>query len=55
MLMNEFEKKALERKLYKLVLSVKKNNTRAIHAYTKQGWFINIEHEATLEMSKFLQ
>ncbi len=54
-LMNEFEKRAQQRGLDKLVLSVKKNNARAISAYTRQGWFIHREHQTTLEMSKYLQ
>jgi ribosomal protein S18 acetylase RimI-like enzyme len=55
MLMNEFEKRALSFGLPKLVLSVKKDNGRAVHAYTKQGWFIFKEHPVTLEMVKYLQ
>ena len=55
LLMNEFEKRAQQRGLDKLVLSVKKDNARAIHAYTRQGWFIHMEHPTTLEMSKYLQ
>ena len=54
MLMSEFEKKALERNLYKLVLTVKKNNTGAVKAYTRQGWFIIKEHAENLEMAKYL-
>jgi ribosomal protein S18 acetylase RimI-like enzyme len=54
LLMQEFEKKALGYNIHKLVLSVKKNNARAIGAYTKQGWFISKENEHTLEMCKNL-
>jgi len=55
LMMHEFEKKAKENHINKLVLSVKKNNMRAIKAYTNQGWFIAIEHNYTLEMYKYIQ
>jgi len=54
-LMHEFERRAQQHGLTKLVLSVKKSNARAIQAYTKQGWFVINEHATTLEMSKYLQ
>lgn len=54
MLMAEFEAKAKTYHLTKLVLSVKKDNIRAIKAYTKQGWFIVNEHAPTFEMCKYL-
>jgi len=53
-LMHEFEAKALLHQIHKLVLSVKKDNVRAIKAYTKQGWFIIKEHAQTLEMIKYI-
>lgn len=53
-LMHEFEARAVSFNIYKLVLSVKKNNARAIQAYTRQGWFIVKEHAQTLEMSKYI-
>jgi len=55
LLMQEFEKRALEFDIHKLILSVKKQNARAIKAYTKQGWFIAAENDSTLEMCKYLQ
>jgi GNAT superfamily N-acetyltransferase len=54
-LMNEFEHKAQQANIYRLVLSVKKDNVRAISAYTKQGWFIAKEHIKMLEMAKYLK
>lgn len=54
MLMNEFEKKAADLHINKLVLSVKQTNARAIRAYTRHGWFIAIKHEHTFEMCKYL-
>jgi GNAT superfamily N-acetyltransferase len=55
MLMQEFEKRALGFHIHKLVLTVKKQNKRAINAYLKQGWFIAAEGPSTLEMNKHLQ
>ncbi len=55
MLMQEFEKRALNLNIHKLVLSVKKQNGRAVNAYTKQGWFISAEGDVTLEMCKHIQ
>lgn len=53
-LMREFENRARSYHIYKLVLSVRKNNARAIKAYTKQGWFTVNEHLHTLELCKNL-
>lgn len=54
-LMREFEDRARNYHINKLVLSVRKNNARAIRAYTKQGWFTVNEHIHTLELCKNLQ
>lgn len=54
-LMREFENKARSYNIHKLVLTVRKNNARAIRAYTKQGWFTVNEHLQTLELCKNLQ
>ncbi|HVX51276.1 MAG TPA: GNAT family N-acetyltransferase [Chitinophagaceae bacterium] len=54
-LMHEFEVRVRGYAISKLTLSVKKNNARAINAYTKQGWFITKEHEHTLEMCKYIE
>lgn len=54
-LMNEFEHNAQKANIYRLVLSVKKDNARAVNAYTKQGWFIAKEHPKMLEMAKYLK
>jgi len=55
LLMHEFEARAISFNIHKLVLSVRKNNARAIKAYTKQGWFVTKEHLNTQEMCKYLQ
>lgn len=55
MLMREFEKQATERGTFKMVLSVKKNNARAIRAYNKAGWEISKENENVLEMTKTIR
>ena len=55
MLMQEFEKQAIEMGILKMVLSVKKENTRAIKAYNKAGWEIFKEHENVIEMMKTIK
>lgn len=52
MLMNEFEKETTKRQLSTMVLSVKRNNARAIHAYKKAGWLVYKTNEQSLEMRK---
>lgn len=54
LLMSEFEAKAHTFNINRLILSVKKDNARALKAYYRQGWFIIKEHEQTLEMCKHL-
>jgi len=54
-LMHEFELRAANQGIYKLSLTVKKDNIGAIKAYTKQGWFVTNEHVHTLEMGKYIQ
>lgn len=51
-LMQQFEKEANERHISSLVLSVKKDNDRAVHAYTKNGWMISKENGKAIEMYK---
>lgn len=53
-LMTEFEKRVREFKQNEVVLSVKKNNSRAIKAYSKFGWKIREEHPLTYVMNKFI-
>ena len=55
MLMQHFEITALEKDIKEMTLTVKKENLRAIHAYTKMGWQISKEHESTYEMNKILR
>ncbi|WP_207632773.1 GNAT family N-acetyltransferase [Foetidibacter luteolus] len=52
LLMAEFEKQAAQRNIHKLVLTVKKDNLRAVNAYKKQHWFISVEKEDSLQMMK---
>ncbi|MEP7319839.1 MAG: GNAT family N-acetyltransferase [Panacibacter sp.] len=52
MLMNEFEQESNKRQITQMYLSVKKDNSRAVNAYKKAGWFIVKEHTLSLEMSK---
>jgi len=54
-LMAEFEKRAEKLNQNELVLSVKKDNARAIKAYTNYGWSTREEHEKTYVMHKFIQ
>lgn len=54
-LMNEFEKQTLLRNIYKIGLSVKKQNERAINAYKKAGWKIEKEHSNSFEMVKYIK
>lgn len=53
-LMNQFENETLERKFNKMVLSVKKKNTRAINAYKKMGWSVEKENNSSFEMAKLI-
>lgn len=53
-LMQEFEKNATKQKKIECLLTVKKNNLRAIGAYKKLGWQTKDENEETLTMQKKL-
>jgi ribosomal protein S18 acetylase RimI-like enzyme len=52
LLMEEFEKKSLEHQQHYLVLSVKKDNLRAIKAYHNFGWSIKEEAAGTYVLHK---
>lgn len=51
-LMAEFERKSMELHQHNLVLSVKKDNVRAIKAYRNYGWFLKEEGDQTLVLQK---
>jgi ribosomal protein S18 acetylase RimI-like enzyme len=53
-LMAEFEKRTHEFEQNEMVLSVKKDNARAIKAYSNFGWTTREEHDKTFVMHKFL-
>jgi ribosomal protein S18 acetylase RimI-like enzyme len=53
-LMTEFEKRVRSLEQNELVLSVKKDNTRAIKAYSNFGWQIKEEQAQTYVMNKFI-
>lgn len=53
-LMATFEEKVREFKQNELVLSVKKDNGRAIKAYENYGWKIKEEHLKTYVMNKYI-
>jgi ribosomal protein S18 acetylase RimI-like enzyme len=53
-LMTEFERRVKAFNQNEVVLSVKKNNERAINAYKKFGWQIKEIHTQTYVMNKFL-
>lgn len=53
-LMKEFEKNGYQHNIFECILTVKKNNIRAINAYQKLGWQIKNENEETLTMQKNL-
>jgi ribosomal protein S18 acetylase RimI-like enzyme len=53
-LMKNFEKESLKRKINKLSLSVRSTNLRAINAYKKAGWQIENENGKAVLMSKIL-
>ena len=52
MLMNQFEKEATLFGITNAILSVKKENSRAINAYKKMGWLITKEKNNAIEMHK---
>ena len=54
LLMKTFEREADERKISRLVLSVKPENKRAINAYLKLGWKISETRKNSIEMQKFI-
>ena len=54
LLMKEFDRQANVKGASSLYLSVKKNNERAIRAYTKAGWSVMNEHPGSLELGKIL-
>ncbi len=54
MLMNTFENEAASRNISKLSLSVRSNNARAIAAYKKNGWQINKQTSAAVNMYKVI-
>ncbi|MCW3078894.1 MAG: family N-acetyltransferase [Segetibacter sp.] len=53
-LMTEFENKTKQFHQSEMVLSVKKNNQRAIKAYLNFGWTTREEHTKTFVMHKFI-
>jgi ribosomal protein S18 acetylase RimI-like enzyme len=53
-LMSEFEQRVKQFNQNESVLSVKKDNGRAIKAYTNFGWKIREEHNKTYVMNKFI-
>ncbi len=53
-LMAEFEKRTKEYSQNEMVLSVKKNNARAIKAYSNYGWKVREEHGKTYVMHKLM-
>lgn len=53
-LLKEFEERVRSYKQNELVLSVKKDNNRAIKAYSNYGWKIKEEHPKTYVMNKFI-
>lgn len=53
-LMIEFERKVKEYQQNEVVLSVKRNNKRAIDVYLKSGWQVKEEHRQTFVMNKFI-
>ncbi len=53
-LMAEFEKRVIALDQNELVLSVKKDNARAIKAYSNFGWTIKEEQAKTYVMNKFI-
>jgi GNAT superfamily N-acetyltransferase len=53
-LMAEFENKGRELHQQQLILSVKKDNGRAIKAYNNYGWKIKEEHEKTFVLEKII-
>lgn len=53
-MMAMFETKTLELNQKEMVLSVKKDNARAIKTYSNFGWRIREEHEKTFVMNKFI-
>ena len=54
LLMKEFDRQANIKGASSLYLSVKKNNERAIRAYTKAGWSVMNEHPGSLELGKIV-
>ena len=52
--MAQFETRARQFNQNELVLSVKKDNERAIKAYSNFGWNTKEEHEKTFVMHKFI-
>lgn len=55
LLIKNFENEANLRNINKITLSVKRKNTRAINAYKKTGWLIDIANKNTINMYKILQ
>jgi len=55
LLMEEFEKNAARLQRNELLLSVKKDNARAIKAYEKFGWQINDTHAKTYVLGKLIK
>ncbi len=53
-LMAEFENKSRNLHQTELVLSVKKDNSRAIKAYNNYGWTIREEHDKTFVLHKLI-
>ena len=54
LLMDEFENRSRQFKQAEMVLSVKKDNTKAIRAYSKSGWTIREENEKTFVLHKHI-
>lgn len=53
-LMAEFEQRAKDLQQHELILSVKKNNIRALKAYQNYGWSIREEQPVTYVMHKMI-
>lgn len=53
-LMRTFESESIQRKVPRMILSVRSDNARAIAAYKKMGWQVSLQTPKALEMYKEL-
>ena len=53
-LLKEFENKSRHLQQTELILSVRKDNGRALKAYNNYGWFIKEEHDKTFVLQKII-